>query len=130
MKRYHLTINIYNNFFEWKLDNKGKINSIWFYDYDLFFEKVLQGLDYSDLNKFRLNLFNMYKSSILCVKTSLCDFEWVKNWYTIINQIINVSSDSIARCIPSRKVRDKFFEYDCLREKYYIRTDFIFYLKW
>ena len=129
MTRFHLTITIFNPFFEEKLSWRWKIDSVWFYDYDLFFDKVLQGMSYSDINKFKLNLFEWYKYNLSCIRVSQFINDTVKDWYSIISQDFNVPSHVIACCIPSRKLRDKYFEYDCLREKYYVKTDFIFYLK-
>lgn len=129
MIRFHLKITIFNPFFEWKLNARGKINSVWFYDYDLFFEKVLQGMSIGDINRFKLNLFEWYKSQLSCIKVSQFVNGDVKDWYSIISCDFNVPSNAIARCVPSRSIRDKFFEYDCLREKYYVKSDFIFYLK-
>lgn len=129
MTRFHLIITIFNPFFQWKLNARSKIDSVWFADYSLFFDKVLQGMNYNDLNKFRLNLFEWYKSLLSCVRVSQFINGDVQNWYSIISQDFNIPSDVIARCIPSRKLRDQYFEYDCIREKYYVKTDFIFYLK-
>jgi len=129
MIRFHLTITIFNPFFEEKLSWRWKIDSVWFYDYSLFFDKVLQGMSYSDINKFKLNLFEWYKHNLSCIRVSQFINDTVKDWYSIISQDFSVPSHVIACCIPSRKLRDKYFEYDCLREKYYVKTDFIFYLK-
>ena len=129
MTRFHLTITIFNPFFEEKLSWRWKIDSVWFYDYSLFFDKVLQGMSYSDINKFKLNLFEWYKHNLSCIRVSQFINDSVKDWYSIISQDFNVPSHVIACCIPSRKLREKYFEYDCLREKYYVKTDFIFYLK-
>lgn len=129
MLRYHLTITIYSPFFEKKLNSRGKIDCVWFYDYDLFFWKVLEGMSYNEINKFKLNLFEWYKHQISYVNVSQFINGDVINWYSITSQDFNVPSHIIACCIPSRRLRDKYFEYDCLREKYYIKSDFIFYLK-
>lgn len=129
MTRFHLTITIFNAFFENKLNARWKIDSVWFYDYSLFFDKVLQGMTYNEINKFKLNLFEWYKHNLSCIRVSQFINDSVFDWYSIISQDFNVPSHVIACCIPSRKLRDKYFEYDCLREKYYVKTDFIFYLK-
>lgn len=129
MTRYHCTITIFHPFFQWKLNSRWKIDSVWFYDYSLFFEKVLQGMSWGDINKFKLNLFEWYKHQLSCVAVSQYINGDVLDWYSIVSQDFNVPSHVIACCIPSRKIRDKYFEYDCLREKYYVKTDFIFYLK-
>lgn len=129
MIRYHLTITVYNAFFEWKLNARWKIDSVRFYDYDLFFEKVLQGMTYNDINKFKLNLFEWYKSQLSHVCVSQFVNGNIIDWYSIVSKDFEVPSHVIACCIPSRKIRDKFFEYDCIREKYYVKTDFIFYLR-
>ena len=129
MTRFHLTITIFNAFFEWKLNARWKIDSVWFYDYDLFFEKILQGLSYNEINKLKFNLFEWYKTQLEYINVSQFVNGTVYDWYSIISKDFNVPSNVIACCIPSRNVRDKYFEYDCLREKYYIKSDFIFYLK-
>lgn len=129
MTRFHLTITIYNPFFQWKLDSRWKINSVWFYDYDYFFEKLLNDMSLNDINKFKLNLFNSYKQHLSCVK--VCQYiNWETfDWYCIPSLDIDIPWDCIACCVPNRKVRDKYFEYDCLRERYYIKPSFINYLK-
>ena len=129
MVRFHLTITIFNPFFEKKLNARWKIDSVWFYDYSWFFDKLLQGLSYEEINKLRLNLFEWYKYQLSCVNVSQF-IDWnVINWYSIVSQDFKVPIHVIAVCIPNRKLRDKYFEYDCLREKYYLKPDFIFYLK-
>ena len=134
MIRYHLTITIFNPFFQvdwkvWKLNARGKINSVWFYDYDLFFEKLLNDMNLDQINKFKLNLFEWYKQNLSCVK--VCQFvDWnILDGWCIPSCNFEVTSDIIAHCVPSRKICDKYFEYDCLREKYYVKSSFIFYLK-
>ena len=129
MTRYHLTITIFNPFFQKKLTARWKIDSVWFYDYSWFFDKVLQGLSYQEINRMRLNLFEWYKHQLSCVSVSQFINGDVLNWYSIVSQDFKVPSHIIACCIPNRKIRDKYFEYDCLREKYYIKPDFISYLK-
>ena len=129
MTRFHLTITIFNPFFQEKLNSRGKIDSVWFSDYDLFFEKVLQGMSYNEINKFKLNLFERYKHTLSFICVSQYINGDVLDWYSIISQDFNIPSHVIAMCIPNRKLRDRYFEYDCLREKYYVKTDFIFYLK-
>lgn len=129
MIRFHLTITIFNPFFEWYLDSRGKISSVWFYDYDLFFEKILWDMSINDINKFKLNLFNGYKQHLSCIKISQFVNSELLEWYSIPSCNFEVTSDVIANCIPNRKIRDKYFEYDCLRERYYVKSSFIFYLK-
>lgn len=129
MIKYHLTITIFEPFFQNKLDTRWKINSVYFVDYDLFFEKIIQDLDLSDLNKFKLNLFETYKNTLSYLKvTQYLDWE-VLDWYAIPSSDFDVSSNVIAKCLPSRKIRDKFFEWDCLRERYFVKSSFVFYLK-
>ena len=127
MTRFHLTLTIFNAFFEWKLNARWKIDSVWFADYDLFFDKVLQGMSYNEINKFRLNLFEWYKHQLSCIK--VCQFVNgdVIDWYSIISQDFNVPSHVIASCIPSRKLRDTYFEYDCMRERYYVKWNLVIF---
>lgn len=128
MTRFHLTITIFNPFFTWKLKARWKIDSVWFYDYSILFDKILQNLSYNEINKFKLNIFETFKHQLSCIRVSQF-IDWVVyDWYSIVSQDFNVPSHIIACCIPSRSVRDEFFEWDWLREKYYVKTDFIYYL--
>lgn len=129
MIREHLTITIFNPFFEWKLDSRWKINSVRFYDYDIFCEKIINDMWLNDLNKFKLNLFEMYKPNLSCLKVSQYQDWNISEWYCIPSCEFRVISDVIARCIPNRKLREKYFEYDCLRERFFVKSSFIFYLK-
>jgi len=129
MIKFHLTITIFDPFFQKKLDARWKINSVWFADYDLFMEKIIQEMDLNDINKFKLALFETFKSDLTYIKvTQFVDWEILEG-YAIPSADFNVSSNIIARCIPSRKIRDKFFEYDNLRERYFVKSSFVFYLK-
>ena len=130
MTRFHLTIKIFNDFFQWKLDTRWKINSVWFDDYDFLMEKILHDMDISDINKFRLNLFNRYRDDLWYCK--VCKFEdWQTiDWYMIPTYTFGVTSNVIALCIPSRKIRNTYFEYDWFRERYYLKSDFISMLKY
>ena len=130
MPRFHLTICIYNPFFTWKLNVRWKIDSVWFEDYDYFFEKILSDLTISEINKMKFNLFESCKYSIEWIKCcQIVDWDCV-DWFIISESSFDIPSDLIARCIPSRWIRDKYFDYDCMREKYYVKSDFIYYLKW
>ena len=86
-------------------------------------------MNYNEINKFKLNLFNLYKTQLSYIRVSQFINGEVLEWYSIVSSEFNVTSHFIALCIPSRKLRDKYFEYDCLRERYYVRSDFIFFLK-
>ena len=130
MPRFHLTITIYNEFFQWKLDARWKINSVWFEDYDYFFEKILSDLTIWEINKFKLNLFECCKDNLTRLKVSQIINGDCLDWYLIAQESFDIPNDIIARCIPTRWIRNKYFDYDCLKEKYYIKSDFIYYLKW
>jgi len=128
MIRYHLTVKFYNEFFQWKLDTRWKINSVWFNDYDLVFQKILNDMDWSEINKFKLNLFNKYKDEIRYLQTTEYRDWSIYNGYSIPSIDFDVSSNLIALCLPSRSIRNKYFEFDCLRERYFLRSDFIFHI--
>lgn len=132
MINFHLTITIFNAFFEKKLDVRWKIDSVRFYNYDLLMWKILNELSYSELNKFRFNLFEWFKHELTCINVSQFVDGEVYDWYSIVSQNFNVSSNIIANCIPNRKVRDKYFEWDWLREKFHVRSNFLFHIndKW
>lgn len=129
MIKYHLTITIFEPFFQKKLDTRWKINSVWFADYDIFFEKILNDMDLTDINKFKLNLFETFKNSLTYINVTQFLNGEVYEWYSIPSADFECSSNVIAKCIPSRKLRDKYFEWDCLRERYFVKSSFVFYLK-
>lgn len=129
MIKYHLNITIFNPFFQRKLDSRWKINSVWFADYDLLFEKILADMDLNDINKFKLNLFEIFKARLSYISVSQYINGEILEGYAIPSADFDVSSNVIAKCIPSRKIRDRYFEWDCLRERYFVKTSFVFYLK-
>ena len=129
MTRFHLTITIFNPFFQWKLNSRWKINSVWFYDYDYFFDKILSEMSLDQINKFKLNLFNSHKHLLSCIRVSQIINGDVLDWYSIPSCSFDIPADNLADCIPSRSIRDRYFEYDCLRERYYIKPSFINYLR-
>ena len=130
MPRFHLIITIFNPFFQWKLNARWKIESVWFEDYDYFFEKILSDLTINEINKMKLKLFEACKYDLSRLK--VCEFinGDCLNWYLIPTTSFNIPADIIARCVPSRWIRDKYFDYYCFKEKYYVKSDFIYYLKW
>jgi hypothetical protein len=128
MIRYHLTITIFNPFFQWKLNSRWKIDSVRFADYDVLFWKILSCLTYSEIQKLRFNLFEWYKYQLSCLNVSQFINGDVLEWYSIVSQDFNVPSHVIACCIPSRKIRDQYFEYDCIKEKYHVKSNFLFHI--
>ena len=128
MIRYHLTIRIFNDFFEKKLDSRWKISSVWFDDYDYIVEKIFHDMSVSEINEFKLKLFNAFRDQLDWCRVVKYDNWEIYDWYMIPWYTFDVPSSLIALCIP-RKVRDKYFDYDWLRERYHIKSEFIYHLK-
>lgn len=103
---------------------------VYFYDYDDIIGYIIKNMDYSDLQKLRLNIYNSYHKLVKFTPFSEMDKNWNKfEWYRLQSPIIEISYDDFALLIPNRDYRKRFFLWDNIREKYYLSTKFINYVK-
>lgn len=114
------------DFWKWR----WKKNMVYFYDYDDIIGYIIKNMDYSDLQKLRLNIYNSYHKLVKFTPFSEMDKNWNKfEWYRLQSPIIEISYDDFALLIPNRDYRKRFFLWDNIREKYYLSTKFINYIK-
>jgi len=114
------------DFWKWR----WKKNMVYFYDYDDIIGYIIKNMDYSDLQKLRLNIYNTYHKLVKFTPFTEMDKNWNKfEWYRLQSPIIEISYDDFALLIPNRDYRKRFFLWDNIRERYYLSTKFINYVK-
>ena len=116
--------NIY--FSNWNARQKKEC--VYFYDYDDFVGYIIQHMDFSELQRFRLKVYQTYQKQIKFTKFIESDKDWWKfEWYHLQSPIIRVSEDEFARMLDYN-TRKKYFMYDDVRERYYYKSNFINYV--
>lgn len=130
-----LRIVIQGNYYK---DNKGifdlnkgrwKKEMVYFYDYDNYTGYIIQNMDYSDLQKLRLNIYNKYHKLIKFTPFSELDNNWNKfEWYKLQSPIIDIDNTDFAMLIPNRDYRKRYYIRDSIREKYFLKSNFINYV--
>ena len=109
---------------------RQKKDCVYFYDYDEYIDYILKQLTYPELQKLRLNIYNKYKKLIKFTKFWEVDIDWNKiDWLKLQSPIIEIDNTDFVELLPSYSIRKRFFEFDNVREKYYLRSDFINYIK-
>lgn len=111
--------------------NKGrrKKEMVYFYDYDNYSWYIIQNMSYSDLQKLRLNIFNKYKKLIKFTPFSEMSNNGEKfEWYKLQSPIIDIDNSDFAELIPNYIYRKKYFLRDNIKERYFLKTDFINYV--
>ena len=109
---------------------RQKKDCVYFYDYDEYIDYILKQLAYPELQKLRLNIYNKYKKLIKFTKFWEVDIDWNKiDWLKLQSPIIELDNTDFVELLPSSSIRKRFFEFDSVREKYYLRSDFINYIK-
>lgn len=109
---------------------RQKKECVFFYDYDDLAWYIIWDMDYSDLQKFRFNIYRYYQKEIKFTPFRESDKDWnLFEWYKLQSPIIELDSDTLARLLPSRELKKRFFIYDNVREKYFYKSKFINYIK-
>lgn len=63
-------------------------------------------MDYSDLQKFRFNIYRYYQKEIKFTPFRESDKDWnLFEWYNLQSPIIEIDSDTLARLLPSRELK-------------------------
>lgn len=115
-------------FSSWNARQKKEM--VYFYDYDNYIWYIIQNMDFSDLQKLRLNIYNKYHKLIKFTPFSEQNKDWVLfEWYTLQSPIIDIDNDDFAKLIPNNLYRKRYFERDSIREKYYLTSKFINYVQ-
>lgn len=118
------------NFSIFDLDKgRWKKEMVYFYDYDEYIGYIVQNMEYSDLQKLRLNIYNKYHKLVKFTPFSESDNNWnVFEGYKLQSPIIDIDSDSFAQLIPNSSYRKRFYIRDNIKEKYFLNSDFINYV--
>lgn len=118
---------------KWIFDlTKGrwKKEMVYFYDYDNLTGYIIQNMEYSDLQKLRLNIYNKYHKLIKFTPFTEMDNNGNKfEWYRLQSPIIEIDNTDFAELIPNALYRKRYFLWDNIREKYYLKWEFINYVK-
>lgn len=107
---------------------RQKKECVFFYDYDEYAWYIIQHMDYSDLQKFRLKIYQTYQKQIKFKKFIETNRDWDKfEWYHLESPIIRLDNHDLALLL-NYSDRKKYFVYDEVRERYYLKSDFINYV--
>lgn len=107
---------------------RQKKESVFFYDYDKYIWYIINHMDYSDLQRLRLRLYNTYKKHIKYSKFWELDKEWNKfEWYKLESPIIEISSEDFFNLLDL-KYRKNYCIWDSFRERYFLNSKFINYV--
>lgn len=109
---------------------RQKKECVYFYEYDDYVGYIIQHMDYSDIQKLRLNIYNKYHKLIKFTKFWEFDNNWRKfEWYDLESPIIEIDNTDFANLIPNSSVRKNYFDWDNIREKYILKSKFINYVQ-
>jgi len=120
----------YNQRYSFCLDKaRWKKEMVWFVDRDKYSDYVCTHMEYSDLQKLRLNIYNKYYKLVKFTPFTEQDNNWnTFTWYTLSSPIIEIDNTDFAKLIPNRDYRRRFYMWDSLREKYFFTSKFIDYI--
>ena len=108
---------------------RWKKEMVYFYDYDEYIGYIVQNMEYSDLQKLRLNIYNKYHKLVKFTPFSEISNNWEKfEGYKLQSPIIDIDSDSFAQLIPNSSYRKRFYIRDNIKEKYFLNSEFINYV--
>ena len=107
---------------------RQKKECVFFYDYDDFVGYIIQHMDFSELQRFRLKIYQKYQKEIKFTKFIEKNNQWDKfEWYHLQSPIIRVNENDFA-CLLDYNTRKRYFDYDNVRERYYYKSKFINYV--
>jgi len=107
---------------------RQKKECVYFYDYDDYMGYIIQHMDYSDLQRLRFDIYKKYQKQIKFTKFIEQDKDWNKfEWYKLQSPIIEINTTEFAELLPV-SYRKRYFVYDNVREKYFLKSDFINYV--
>ena len=97
-----------------------------FYDYDKYIEYIINQLSLSKLYKLKINMYNKYHKLVKFTRFTDIDNSGLKfEWYNLLSPIIDIDIDTFAQLLPDHSLRKKYFVWDSIRERYYLKSDFI-----
>lgn len=120
----------YNDKSIFSLDKaRRKKEMVWFVDRDKYSDYVINNMEYSDLQKLRLNIYNKYYKLVKFTPFSESDNNWnVFTWYDLTSPTIEIDNSDFAKLIPNKDYRKRFYIWDSIREKYFFASEFINYI--
>lgn len=134
MEKRNYIFCVFSGEFKWSwknLKSRDKLEWVWFYDYSKLIGEMLSEMEYSQIQRLRLNIYQLYKHYILFTRCSWIEnsIEWnfVVDWYKVSSWIFKLPLSQFASILPN-KIRKKYFNYDRFYEKYMLKTDFIYHL--
>lgn len=114
-----------------RVDRISKANSVQFEELSVFDNKIIDSFrSVEDLNKFRLNLYNLYKTKVkIDFITVSEEINWdviEKKWFKMSSDILNLSDNDVWRCLPYYVVK-QFFRRSQFQHKYINRERVLFF---
>lgn len=114
-----------------RLDSISKASSVQFEDLTPFDNKIIDKFRTdSDLNKFRLNLYNLYKTKVKIDVVNVSeDVNWLiqhKQWFRLSSDVFHLTDNDIWRCLPFYIVKD-MFRWSNLQHRYISRERVLFF---
>lgn len=108
---------------------RQKKECVFFYEYDDYIWYIIQNMEFSELQRLRLKLYQEYQEYIKFTRFTEKSTKWdIFTWYKLQSPIIEVPLNDFA-CLLDVYTRKRYFEYDNVREKYYLKWDFINYVE-
>ena len=110
-----------------------KKQSVYFYDYDEYVDYILSQMEVSEIERLKVNIYNRYHKQIKFNPFSEYDIKnWVFEGLKVSSPIIEIDNTEFAELLPNKSLIKKFFEWDPVREKYSLKSDYVNYvnMKW
>ena len=106
---------------------RQKKECVYFYDYDKYVWYIISQMDYSELQRFRLAIYQKYQKQIKFTPFREVDREWnIFEWYKLQSPNIIIDNTDFASLLP-KDIRKRYFHWDNVIERYYMHSDFINY---
>lgn len=108
---------------------RQKKDCVYFYEYDEYIWYIIQNMSLSELNRLRLHLYQKYQKLIKFTKFVESSTSWDKfEGYKLQSPIIDIDNTDFALLLDS-STRKRYFTFDSVREKYFLRSEFINYVQ-
>jgi hypothetical protein len=82
------------------------------------------------LNKFRLNLYNLYKTKVKIDFKKISEDDWIsireKQGFSLSSDVFSLTDNDIWRCLPYYVVKD-FFRWSKIQHRYINRERVLFF---
>ena len=109
---------------------KFKKTSVYFYDYDDYVEYILSQMELWEIEKLKINMYNKYHKQLKFNPFSEYNVDWwLFEWLKVSSPIIDVDISDFAELLPKHDLRKRFFVWDSVREKYFLKSNFINFIK-